>query len=96
MKPSIALAAAAVLAAFAARALPAELRITPADSIETVLAAQKGKRVTLKLRSGQEATGTVAAVTPKVVQVSSLAGKEFFDAVVPLEAVEAVLVRTKD
>jgi hypothetical protein len=61
-----------------------------------VLAAQKGKKVTVRLRSGQETTGTVATVTPKVVQLSTVAGKEFFDAVVPLEAIEAIYVRTKD
>ena len=74
----------------------AELKIAPSDTVETVLTAQKGKRVTLRLRSGQEATGTVAAVTPKVVQIAAVVGKEFFDAVIPLEAIEAVYVRTKD
>ena len=90
-----ALAAAAALV-FAAGAFAADLDVKPGDSVESVLAAQKGKRVTLKTRSGQEITGTVKMVSPKLVQVSQVAGKEFFDAVVPLEAVEAVLVRTKD
>jgi len=31
-----------------------------------------------------------------VVQLGGLSGREFFDAVVPLEAVDAVLVRTKE
>ncbi len=90
------LLAAASLALVAGVASAAELKISASDTVETVLAAQKGKKVTLRLRSGQEATGTVAAVTPKVVQISAVAGKEFFDAVVPLEAIEAVFVRTKD
>ena len=80
----------------AAPALAAELKVSPADNVESVLAAQKGKRVTVRLRSGQEATGTVTMVSPKLVQLSSLTGREFFDAVVPLEAIEAVYVRTKD
>ena len=74
----------------------AELKVSANDTVESVLAAQKGKRVTLRLRSGQEATGTVATVNAKVVQISAVSGKEFFDAVVPLEAIEAVHVRTKD
>jgi hypothetical protein len=74
----------------------AELRIGSGDSTETVLAAQKGKRVTVRLRSGQEITGTVGNVTGKLVQFGAVSGKEFFDAVVPLEAIEAVIVRTKD
>ena len=82
--------------AFAVSTHAVELEVKAGDSVESVLAAQKGKKVTLKTRSGQEITGTVKMVSPKLVQVSQVAGKEFFDAVVPLEAVEAVLVRTKD
>ena len=73
----------------------AEVRISPNDTIESALNAQKG-RVTLRLRSGQEITGDVRAVTSKLVHLGALAGREFFDAVVPLEAVEAVIVRTKE
>ena len=80
----------------AGSSMAAELKVAANDTVETVLAAQKGKRVTVRLRSGQEATGTVAMVSAKLVQLSSVAGKEFFDAVVPLEAIEAVFVRTKD
>lgn len=51
--------------------------ISPNDTTQPVRVAQKGKRVTVRRRSGQELTGA------------------FFDAVVPLEAIEAVLIRTK-
>lgn len=51
--------------------------------------------VTLRLRSGQELTGTVREATGRLVVLGALSGREFFDAVVPLEAVEAVLIRTK-
>jgi hypothetical protein len=74
----------------------AELKVAPGDNVESVLAAQKGKKVTVRLRSGQETTGTVTMVSAKLVQLAAVAGKEFFDAVVPLEAIEAVFVRTKD
>jgi hypothetical protein len=96
MKKSI---RAIVLGSALALALPAvaaELEVKAADSVESVLAAQKGKRVTLKTRSGQEITGTVKFISGRLVQLNQVAGKEFFDAVVPLDAVEAVLVRTKD
>ena len=82
--------------AFSIPAIAADLDVKASDSVESVLAAQKGKRVTIKTRSGQEITGTVKMVSPKLVQVSQVSGREFFDAVLPLEAVEAVLVRTKD
>ena len=82
--------------AFSIPAFAADLDVKASDSVDSVLAAQKGKRVTIKTRSGQEITGTVKMVSPKLVQVSQVSGREFFDAVLPLEAVEAVLVRTKD
>ena len=74
----------------------AELDVKPADTVESILAAQKGKRVTIRTRSGMEVTGVVKTVTGRLVQVAQIAGKEFFDAVVPLEAVDAVVIRTKD
>jgi len=69
--------------------------IGPGDRIHNVIQAQKGKSVTLRLRSGQEMTGVVRDASATLVVLGSLAGREFFDAVVPLEAVDAVLVRTK-
>ena len=79
-----------------ATASAAELKLTAADTVESVLAANKGKRVTVRLRSGQEMTGTVALASAKLLQLSAPTGKEYFDAVVPLEAIEAVFIRTKD
>ena len=73
-----------------------ELRIGANDTVQTVLAAQKGKRVTVRVRSGQELTGAVRDVSGKLVQLGAISGREFFDAVVPLESIDAVLVRTKE
>jgi hypothetical protein len=75
--------------------LAQDLAITANDSVQTVLAAQKGKRVTVRLSGGQELTGTVREATAKLVVLGGLTGREFFDAAVPLEKIEAVLVRTK-
>ena len=74
----------------------AELKVSASDTLETVLAAQKGKKVTVKLRSGQEMTGTVTLASARLLQLAAPTGKDFFDAVIPLEAIEAVFVRTKD
>lgn len=87
---------AVALACGTARAASGEFRIGSNDSAETVLTAQKGKRVTVRLRSGQELTGIVREITGRLVQLDALAGKDFYDAVVPLEAVEAIIVRTKE
>jgi hypothetical protein len=79
-------------------ALPAQaqdLNVTANDSVQSVLAAQKGKRVTLRLSGGQELTGVMREATAKLVVLGGLTGREFFDAAVPLEKVEAVIVRNK-
>jgi hypothetical protein len=73
-----------------------ELRVGANDTVQQVLAGQKGKRVTVRVRSGQEFTGTVRDVTGRLVQLGAISGREFFDAVVPLESIDAVLVRTKE
>ena len=71
------------------------LTVLPADTIPSVIAKQKGKRVTLRLRSGQELTGTLRESTDRLVVLAELSGREFFDAAIPIEAIEAVIVRTK-
>lgn len=77
-------------------ALAQALTVSADDTIEKLLAAQKGKRVTVKLGPNDELTGVVKNVTPGVVHLSELAGREFFDAAVDLKAVKAVIVRTRN
>jgi len=72
-----------------------EFNIGPGESLARVVALQKGKSVTLRTVSGQELTGQIKNVTEGLVQLTGLAGKEFFDAVVPLDKIEAVVIRTK-
>lgn len=76
-------------------AVAQELSIAEADTTRSVLAAQKGKRVTLRLQSGQELTGVVRDANATLVVLGALTGREFFDAIVPIDAVEAVIVRVK-
>ena len=95
------LSARALLLASCLLALPAlpaqaqDLNVSANDTLQSVLAAQKGKRVTLLLSGGQEIAGVLREVTAKLVVLGGLTGREFFDAAIPLENVEAVLVRTK-
>ena len=89
------LAAIACTALFASAALGQEVKITAGDTTQSIIGAQKNKRVTVRLRGGQELTGIVRDANAKLVVLGAVSGREFFDAVVPLEAVEAVLIRTK-
>lgn len=71
------------------------LSVSATDTTQTVIAAHKGKRITVRLTSGQELTGVVREATDKVLVLGELAGREYFDAVVAADRVEAVIVRVK-
>lgn len=79
----------------ATQALAQSPEITPQDTTQTVIAAMKGKHVTLRLRSGQELGGKVGETTAQLIVLQAIDGREFFDAVIPVDAVEAVVVRTR-
>lgn len=85
----------AVLCLAVAHASAQGVAVAPTDTIQSVVSTQKGKRVTLRLRSGQELTGTLRESTDRLVVLTELTGREFFEAVVPIEAIEAVIVRMR-
>jgi len=87
---------AATLAIAVSPAAAVELKVGANDTMQTLLAAHKGVRVTVRVRSGQEITGVVREVNGSVVQLGAVTGKEFFDAIVPLSVVDAVFVRVKE
>ena len=92
--PLCALAVAFALSANVSIAQP--LVVNTDDTLEKLLVAQKGKRVTVKLGPNDELTGLVKTVTPNLVHLSELTGREFFDAAVDMKQIRAVIVRTKN
>ena len=64
------------------------------DTAASVLKRQAGQRVELRLKSGEKIAGKVEAVGSKAVHLSALTGQDFFDAVVLLDDVSAVVIRT--
>ncbi len=52
-------------------------------------------RVTLRLIAGEEITGTVVAVGDEAVHISALSGRDFYDAVISLEMISAVIVNVR-
>lgn len=67
---------------------------TANDTMSTVLKRQAGQRVELRLKSGEKIAGKVEAVGDRTVHLSALTGQDFFDAVVLLDDVSAVVIRT--
>lgn len=86
----------AVLAAMTSFAGAQGVTVTTGSGIESILTAQQGKKVTLKLGPNDELSGTVKVVTKDVVLLTELTGREFFDAVVDLKSVKAVIVRARN
>jgi hypothetical protein len=62
------------------------------DTIEHFLTGQKGRRVTVRLGSGEDLTGTVREATGPLVHLSDLTDPAFADAVVVTKSIAAVLV----
>jgi len=64
-------------------------------SIKEVLLENTGKRVILKMEAGEAIEGTVTRVGDSVVHISKIAGREFFDAVVRIDKISAVIFRVR-
>ena len=76
-------------------ATPEPPMIGHGDTIEHFLTGQKGRRVTVRLGSGEDLTGTVREVTGPLVHVSNLADPAFSDAVIVTKTIAAVFVRAR-
>ena len=84
-----------VLAAtLTATAFADKLAFDPADTVASILKKQTGQKVELRMKSGEKLGGKVEAVGEKAVHLSAVTGQELFDAVVVLDDVSAVLIRT--
>ena len=89
------LAAAVHWPAGALHAQQEKLEVGDADTVKIVLERQMGKRVAVVLSTGQEMNGVVTKVTRDVLHLSELTGREFFDAVIPLDWINAVVIRVR-
>jgi len=73
---------------------PVSLQVN-ADAVKLNLENLNGKRVRLRLVSGQDLEGVVKNVGSAAVHLERLAGLDFFDAVVRLDQIAAVIVRAR-
>ena len=64
--------------------------------IRETLQQKTGARVTLQLLGGQELSGKLAEVGETAVHLSELTGKEFYDAVIRLDHISAIVLRMRD
>ncbi len=71
------------------------LDVNSPDVIRQTLEQQLGKKVKVRLESGQDLEGKVSKVGVHAVQLTELTGMEFFEATIKLEEVAAVIVRVR-
>jgi hypothetical protein len=65
------------------------------DAIRVTLDQQTGKRVKVKLNSGQDIEGIVNHVGAQALSLTSLTGQEFFDATIRVDQIAAVIMRVR-
>jgi hypothetical protein len=69
--------------------------LQPNDTIQTVLQRQVGQPIELRMKSGEKLGGKLEKLNEKVAHLTQLTGAEYFDAVVAVENIAAVVVRGK-
>jgi hypothetical protein len=67
----------------------------PSMSLKDNLAANVGKRVSLVISTGESVEGTIEKIGDHFVLISKLSGKDFYDALVRIDEVKAVVYRAR-
>ncbi len=80
-----------------ATATPAQAGLDPKadDTVKTILSRQTGQMIELRLKNGEKLSGKVDSVGKDLVHLTQLTGAEFYEAVVVIEDVAAVVARAK-
>jgi hypothetical protein len=73
-----------------------EVSLKAGDTLQKVLEGKKGKRVTIRLQGGEDLTGKVRFISKDILQLGELAGKEYYDAVIDMGKISAVIVRVRE
>ena len=84
-----------VMSAPTASAEEVKYELKSAATMKTLLTDSLGKRVVLRLESGEEMEGTVTVVGERLVHISKLSRRDFFDAFVSIDRISAVIVRVR-
>ncbi|MGH7428675.1 MAG: hypothetical protein ACREJ4_10040 [Candidatus Methylomirabilaceae bacterium] len=69
--------------------------LKPATTMKALLTDFIGKRVVVRLESSEEMEGTVTMVGDNLVHISKLSRRDFFDAVVSVDRISAVIIRVR-
>jgi small nuclear ribonucleoprotein (snRNP)-like protein len=64
--------------------------------MKEILASYEGKRVAIRLDGGEELEGVVTTVGDQLVHVAKLSKRDFYDAVIRIEKINAIIFRARN
>lgn len=69
--------------------------LNPASGIKDILKEHTGKRVYVRMESGEEMLGIVSKGGDHLVQISEVAGRDFYDAAIRIDRISAVIFKVR-
>lgn len=69
--------------------------LNPSATVPDILRDRIGKRTTVRMESGEDIEGTMTMVGNSMVHLTGLTGKDFYDAVIRLDRISAVIMRVR-
>jgi hypothetical protein len=64
-------------------------------TMKEVLSEQIGKRVIVRMDTGDGLEGTVSKVNDSLVHLSKIAGRDFYDAVIRMDKISAIVFKVR-
>jgi len=72
-----------------------KFELNKASTIKDILVERVGKRISVKLDGGEELEGIITGVGDHLVHISKLAKRDYFDALIRIDRINAVIFRVK-
>ncbi|HEY0719943.1 MAG TPA: hypothetical protein VGE50_01690 [Gammaproteobacteria bacterium] len=72
-----------------------KLELKSGATFKQLLSDQVGKRVVIRVASGEDLQGTVVSVGDKLVHIAKVEGRDFYDAVINLDSISAVQIMVR-
>ena len=72
-----------------------KIDLQSSDTVQSILQKNVGQILELRMKSGEKIGGKVEKLGANLVHLSELSGAEFYDAVVAIDDVAAIVVRVK-
>lgn len=74
----------------------AKFELNKGYGIKEILGTYEGKRVAIRLDGSEELEGIVTRVGDHLVHISKLSKRDFYDAVIRIDRIDAIIFRVRD